>query len=246
MALDNLIYKIRSGSDLYGTTIKGKSDTDFLGVFIPSKDFILGTYRVEQHIERSNSEASGKANTALDSDYTCYSLPKFIHLLEMNNPTVLETLFAHDNCVLYCNDFGKMLIDNRDLFLSLKIKHSFCGYAYAQKSKMIYNENKTGARWKESKESGYSFKFAYHTIRLLHFGLQFLKEGTLSLPSPINKLLIDIKQGKYKLDDILGMYEKLNEQVGTAYLNSKLPTAPDKKKISNLQIEMLESFYKYK
>jgi predicted nucleotidyltransferase len=243
MAQDNLILKVLVGSNLYGTNIKGVSDLDYIGVCIPNKEYILGTEKFEQSIERTNDSASGKRNTVEDTDYTIYSLPKFIHLLTMNNPTILETLYARENNVIFCNEFGKMLLDNRDIFLSLKIKHTYGGYAYSQRMKMMYSEEKTGNRVADMEKYGYDGKFASHTVRLLHFGIELLKEGSLTLPTHINKLLIDIKQYKYELGELIVMYDKLSEHIETAYLSSTLPKTPNFKKICNLQINMLDSFW---
>lgn len=246
MAKDNLILKVLTGSTLYGTNIKGVSDLDYIGVCIPNKEYILGTEKFDQSIERTNAPDSGKRNTSEDSDCTIYSLPKFIHLLTMNNPTILETMYARENNIIFCNEFGQMLIDNRDLFLSLKVKHTYGGYAYSQRMKMMYSEEKTGNRVADMEKYGFCGKFASHTVRLLHFGIELLKEQQLTLPTHINKLLIDIKQYKYGLDDLIAMYDKLADNIETAYISSDLPKTPDLKKICNLQIEMLESFWKYK
>ena len=48
IALDNLIYKFRSGSQLYGT-VTSNSDKDFAGIFIPPKDYVIGLSRDQQH-----------------------------------------------------------------------------------------------------------------------------------------------------------------------------------------------------
>lgn len=245
MAQDNLILKVLTGSNLYGTNIRGVSDLDYIGVCIPNKEYILGTEKFEQFIDRTNAPDSGKRNTSEDSDCTIYSLPKFIHLLTMNNPTILETMYARENNIIFCNQFGQMLLDNRDLFLSLKIKHTYGGYAYSQRMKMMFSEEKTGSRVPDMKKYGYDGKFASHTVRLLHFGIELLKEGHLTLPTHVNKLLIDIKQYKYELGDLIAMYDKLAELIEIAYLSSTLPKTPDFKKICNLQIDMLESFWKY-
>ena len=243
MAQDNLILKVLVGSNLYGSNIKGVSDLDYIGVCIPNKEYILGTEKFEQSIERTNDSASGKRNTVEDTDCTIYSLPKFIHLLTMNNPTVLETLYARENNIIFCNEFGKMLLDNRDIFLSLKIKHTYGGYAYSQRMKMMYSEEKTGNRVADMEKYGFCGKYASHTVRLLHFGIELLKESHLTLPTHINKLLIDIKQYKYELGDLIAMYDQLAANIETAYLMSTLPKTPDFKKICNLQINMLESFW---
>jgi predicted nucleotidyltransferase len=46
MALQNMILKLRIGSVMYGTNTTD-SDEDFGGIFIPNKEYILGTKNVE-------------------------------------------------------------------------------------------------------------------------------------------------------------------------------------------------------
>jgi predicted nucleotidyltransferase len=244
MALDNLILKFRTGSNMYGTTTP-ESDEDFMGVCMPNKEYVLGTYRFAQAILSTKPSNVKRANTKEDIDYTVYSLPKFIHLISDGNPNVFETLFAHENCLLFRNNLGKRLLDNRELFLSLKLHHSFSGYSYSQRQKMIYHEknNKTGHRLERMKELGYEPKFASHMIRLLKFGIQLLKEHTLTLPSPANNLIRDIKLGKFTLVEIFEMADELQATLDRVYETSTLPTAPDYQKISDLQIDMLEDFW---
>lgn len=48
------------------------------------------------------------------------------------NPNVLEILGTKDEHIFICNKYGKMIKDNKDLFLSKRAIQSFGGYASAQ------------------------------------------------------------------------------------------------------------------
>lgn len=272
IANENLILKWRTGSHMYGTN-GPESDEDFKGVCIPPKKFILGTSKFEQYEERTNSAGSGRRNTKEDIDLEIYSLPKFLHLLTENNPNIVELLFSPVNCLLFCNEYGKEILDNRNIFLSLRIKHKFSGYAYSQKHKITagietvkklkewgvtkeehLNDEvlknlgslglKTGGRLSLLLKYGYDTKFASHLIRLFLFGIELLKEGKLMLPASQNNYLVDIKNGKYTWPEILEKATQLEHLTEIAYLHSKLPQTPDFEAIENLQISMFERYWK--
>ena len=243
IAQDNLILKFRAGSHLYGTN-GPNSDEDFMGVFMPTKELMLGLSTVDQVEFRTNSTGSGKANTKEDTDYTVYSLPKFIKLLLNNNPNIIELLYAPENCILFCNEFGQKLLDNRDLFLSLRVKNRFLGYAYSQKHKM-QSQTRIGSRKANFEEFGYDTKFASHLMRLMYFGLELLKEGQLTLPTEHNNYLRDIKEGKFSLQEILEKATQVEQLVEMAYASSTLQKIPDWDAVEKLQIEMLLNSWSY-
>lgn len=141
MALDNMILKFASGSHAYGTTTPN-SDRDYIGIFMPNEEYILGNKVCESVEIRTNPSSSGKQNTKDDTDTILYSLPKYLKLLSANNPTVIETLFYPDNCVLFCNQLGQKLLDNRMLFPSKKVKWTFSGYAVSQKKSLTHKKER--------------------------------------------------------------------------------------------------------
>jgi len=241
MALDNLIYKIRIGSQMYGTNTPD-SDEDIGGIFIPDKDYVLGIKRCDQVIlnqKRSKSVRNKKG----DIDYTVYSLPKFIHLAIGNNPNIIEFFFAHKTCILKYNRFAEKLLGSYKLFISKNSYHTFKGYAYSQRKRLeVKKANMTG-RTELTEKFGYDVKFASHLIRMLLEGQQILSEGRLTLPLPQNNLVRDIKIGRYSLDWILEKATELEKFVDLAYTNTKLQYTADLKAINRLQIELLTDYW---
>jgi len=61
-----------------------------------------------------------------------YAFNKMVNLLLSCNPNTIELLGLAPNNYLYLNDIGKMLLDNKRLFLSKRAIQSFGGYADAQ------------------------------------------------------------------------------------------------------------------
>jgi len=141
MAEKNTILKFLAGSHVYGT-VTPNSDKDYIGVFVPSEEYILGTKTCEQVQIRTNPSGSKKQNTKDDVDTVLYSLPKFVKLLTANNPTVLETLYYPKANILTCTSLGQKLLDSAPLFVSKKTKHTFLGYAFTQKKGLTHKRER--------------------------------------------------------------------------------------------------------
>jgi len=242
MAQRNLIFKAMVGSKLYGTDTP-KSDRDYVGVFIPDKEYVMGLKNCDQVEIRSNPSDSGRRNDKDDTDCTLYSLPKFIKLAAENNPNIVELFFIDDKHIIECNNYGKRLIESFPFFISKKAKHRFLGYAHSQKQKIL-NKDPIGNRREYIEKFGYDVKFASHLIRLLVEGNEILQTGKLEFPIPHNRYIRDIKEGKFKLEQVLTKADQLEALAEELYVRSDLRHKPDYDSISNLQIELLEDFWK--
>lgn len=244
MALKNLIYKIRIGSNLYGT-MTTISDDDFGGIFIPDKAYLLGIRTCEQ-VELSDKVNQKIRNQKGDIDYTIYSLPKFIKLAMNNNPNIIEFLYASKHCILCGTEYSTILRDNHHLFLSKKAYHTFKGYAYAQRQKLLLKKKNMTGRNELIEKYGYDVKFASHLIRLLLECHQLLVEKRLTFPLSQNNLVRDIKLGKYDLDWVLDKAEEIEKLIDLAYTTSDLQYTANFEEIDKLQIMLLEKFWREK
>lgn len=131
--LKNLIYLCIHGSRAYGLDTP-ESDYDLKGVAIPTEEYFLGYfYNFEQSINNSelHKEYSKKLETT-DLDSTVYSLQKFFKLASDCNPNIIELMWVNDTDILFTTPTWEYIRENRDLFLSLKAKHTFSGYAHSQ------------------------------------------------------------------------------------------------------------------
>jgi len=117
---ENTIYYARHGSHAYGTNI-ATSDEDFRGVAVAPKSHVIGFAHTFEQQETKGHE-----------DSVIFDLRKFMSLAAECNPNVIEVLFVDDSDVLECTEAGRLILDNRDLFLSKKAKHTFSGYALSQ------------------------------------------------------------------------------------------------------------------
>ncbi|MCE3227047.1 MAG: nucleotidyltransferase [Bacteroidetes bacterium] len=105
-----------SGSHAYGLNTP-KSDTDMKGVFILPKHDFYGL----QYTEQLNNETN---------DIVYYELKRFIDLLTVNNPNILELLNTPADCILYKHPIMDLV--KPELFLSKLCNQTFAGYAQSQ------------------------------------------------------------------------------------------------------------------
>lgn len=116
---ERTIYLTLSGSHSYGTSVP-TSDTDYRGIAIAPKAYYFG---INNRFEQAEQN---------DPDLTVFDIRKYIELAANANPNVLELLYTEPSDHLLVTPLGQKLIDNRDLFLSQKAKHTFSGYAISQ------------------------------------------------------------------------------------------------------------------
>ena len=119
------------GSHSYGINTTG-SDVDYKGIFVATKEYYLGLKNIEQK-DRGWEEDSDRFPVLNGvKDLVFYEIRKYLKLAKDANPNILELLFESDEFYQYIHPIGQKLIDNRELFLSKKIKYTYSGYAYAQ------------------------------------------------------------------------------------------------------------------
>jgi len=136
-----IIFETRVGSHLYGTN-RSDSDEDFQGVFVPSKQDLLGIQNCPTEWSMNEKKSETIQNQKGDVDRKFYSLKRFLHLASDGQPGQLELLFAtRESTVSYDSTWSRIL-DNTSLFLSRKSIVPFIGFALSQAHKAtIKGEN---------------------------------------------------------------------------------------------------------
>lgn len=114
----NIILLGLGGSHAYGTNT-ATSDVDVRGVATNSKREIL--------LNRDFEQVTNNV-----TDTTVYSLRKFVTLVTNCNPNTIELLGLKPEHYLYVSNIGKILLENKEMFLSQRAVHSFGGYANQQ------------------------------------------------------------------------------------------------------------------
>jgi len=123
------VYLTTYGSRAYGTSTP-ESDLDVRGFAVAPKSHVLGFAYTFEQCERSVPADAEKGVLELDS--VVYDIRKFCNLASDCNPNILETLFVDESDIRLVTPAGKLIRDNRELFLSKKARHTFSGYAIAQ------------------------------------------------------------------------------------------------------------------
>lgn len=115
----HLIYKVKTGSQAYGTNLSS-SDNDYAGIFIQPLDCFFGLQSFDSLVDTS------------EDDQSYYSLRKYANLAVANNPNVLELIFTDPSNHLLVKKEMNPLLEHRDKFLSQRCSQTFVGYAKAQ------------------------------------------------------------------------------------------------------------------
>ena len=139
----NLHYEGIIGSYAYGVS-SDTSDMDIYGFTIPHKDVvfphlggeILGFGRQKKRFEQWQQHHIEDKEAGKQYDIQIYGIVKYFHLCSECNPNMLDSLFVPQRCVLYITKIGQMVRNNRKLFLSKKVLHTYLGYSYAQMHKI--------------------------------------------------------------------------------------------------------------
>lgn len=230
------------GSIAHGTYVPqeddaGIDDKDIMGVCIAPLNVYVGLAHFEQ-----------KEKMYKEWDSVVYEIRKYFRLLLKSNPNVMGALWLEPNHYIIKTDLGKMIVDNRDIFVSKAAYHSFNGYAYGQFKRMTHFkfEGYMGNKRKRLVEKyGYDCKNAAHLIRLLRMGIEFLNEGRLFVQRKNVEQLIAIKKGEWTLEKVKEESERLFRLAEEAYMRSKLPNEPDFNRAEELLIEIMNGHFSW-
>lgn len=150
------------GSKAYGLDTP-ESDEDLRAVYVAPTRQVLGLSKPKETIQKN------------DPDVVIQEVEKFISLALANNPTILEMFFIEDYRVL--TDEGQLLVDNRDVFLSQRVRKTFGGYAISQVKRL---ERRADGSFDSDLRKRYS-KHARHCFRLIQQGQELLATGKITV-----------------------------------------------------------------
>lgn len=172
-----------------------------------------------------------------DIDVVVSHINKFVRDAMNGVPNNLDILFCRDQDIIYIDEFGKELRSMRKEFLSKNLKHKFGGYANSQKHKIIIKKGNGSGRQDLVDKFGYDTKFAMHAVRLLTSAIEILDTGDYCTFRPNREHLLDIRNGKFTLDEVLAEIDKLDEQLENSFEKSSLPETCNFNKINNWLID---------
>lgn len=236
----NLLLLGRVGSYAYGTDTED-SDVDLMGVFIPSKDDILGLgYKTVQ-------DSYDYKFPDHDIEIVLYDIRKFTNLVLKGNPNVTPLLFlTRENSYLTQTDQAFHFVDILQLScMSKKMYAPLVGYATSQLSRIEgKNTGKLGDKRKALVEKyGYDTKFAHHAIRLLLVARTLFRHGLYPVHMKVNKkLLLDIRNGKYTHNQYMELWRRHLEYAQKAFeemQDNLLPEYPNTERAESLVTNFL-------
>lgn len=127
------------GSCAYGMNTP-ESDLDIKGIFLSEEKELLGylggpsQFDAVEHIEPLKCHFNERVTKLAENgcEGVLYELRKFMSLASVGNPNILEILFCDEEDVILNSRWGKLLRENRKLFLSQVVRYSYAGYAVSQ------------------------------------------------------------------------------------------------------------------
>ena len=162
-----------------------------------------------------------------------YSLKKWAGLACKGNPTALHFLCAEG---VVRNPIGAQIVAKQQVFLGRGCVKQFLGFADDQLKRMAgkRGRGKKGQRPEIEKEFGYDLNAAMPTLRLLYECKETVLQGTLTLPRPERDFLIRVRTGRYSMDQMISMTQKLFKECEAAEKTSSLAEKVDRAAVSRL------------
>ena len=131
-----VVYVTKYGSKLYGTD-NPNSDTDYKGIFIPSRESVLLKKDIEHY--NFNSNNNNTRNSKDDIDLQLFSIYKWFALLKKGETGAIDILFSffrRETEVYSDREFREIITQNYKKFYNKNL-HSFLGYCVGQSK--VYN-----------------------------------------------------------------------------------------------------------
>lgn len=253
----NTVYLTIMGSHAYGvadTSVKDKiPDYDIYGFCVPPKAMVFphltghiyGFGKLPQIFDQWQKhhilDESAHGGHGQEWDLTIFGIVKYFQLLLESNPNTITSLFTPENCVIHCSDIGRMVRDNRKLFLSKEVWKRFRMYAFSQLKKMD-TKVAEGGRREIVEKYGYDVKFAYNVLRLLSEAEQILLTGDLDIQKE-KEAMKSIRRGEWKIEEVREWFMAKDAALEAEFVNCKLPNVPPEDKIGELLLQCLEEHY---
>jgi uncharacterized protein len=226
-----MIHLFVGGSELHGAKVHGTDDLDIYGLYIEPPEMVLGLDSLPHFVW--STAGNDRRNGPNDIDITLYSLKKWTSLACKGNPAALHFLFAKG---VLRNAIWADVVRNKRVFLARTFVKPFVGFADDQLKRMTGRKGrgKKGQRPEIEEKYGYDVKAAMHTLRLLYECKELLSESTITLPRPERDFLIRVRTGKYLMEKVIAMAQKLFAECEEGARTSPLPERVDRAAISRL------------
>lgn len=241
---EHISYITVMGSRAYGAH-NANSDMDFYGFCVPPVEIVFPHVigKVEgfgRNVQRFEQYDPQHVNSELgEFDIAIYNIVKYFQLVMDGNPNMVDSLFTYDEDVIYVDEIGQLVRDNRKVFLSQKMYHTFKGMLWSHMSRLNSGHVKDG-RKALAEKFGYDTKDAYHSLRMAIEMSQVLFQGDLDLKRN-SDLLKSVRAGEKSLEQVTSMVNDIMERTEKdRELYSVVPYVPEEAKIHKLLLNCLE------
>jgi len=214
-------------------------DIDIVSIYVAPVEYYIG-------LDQDTAYKRGKHIISGEFDIVSYELRHFTKLALKFNPNIIPVLWSDEKHYITLGVPGKILIENRDCFSSKRAYETFTGYAnnkLEEISKKVFCGYMGAKRKALVEKFGYDCINASHAIRLFKMGIEFLETGKLNVYRRKDKsILLAIKKGKWKLDDVKEFAKDLYEDAKIALKKSDLPEEPDNATINEIFMEIISDY----
>lgn len=234
----NVILLNVMGSEAYACNTD-HSDKDIYGVCIPPKHYLYADKKIigyDQLEKFDQWQLHGFEQDRVKYDFSIYNIARYFHLLEDNNPNMLDSIFVSQRCVLFSSAIGQRIREHRRIFLSKKCYHKMKAYALSQLHKL--DRKPEGKRVAIVEKYGYDVKYASHAVRIVSQCEQILKEHDLDLEKE-KETLKSIRRGDWTLDQVKQWFYDRDRQIEKIYYESTLKEKPDHDAVRELLLECI-------
>jgi predicted nucleotidyltransferase len=197
---ESTIFATLHGSHAYGTNTPS-SDVDIKGFCVPPKEYFFG---FQNKFEQAETK---------DPDMVIYDIRKFFDLAANCNPNIIEVLYTDESDWITCTPLGRKIIEHKNMFLSMRAKYTFSGYAVSQLKRI-----NTHYRWLKNPPKGVPTREEFE-----------LPNSVAIPPDQLGAAEVEIKKKMEEWDinwDLLEPAERINMQgrIATMLAESKLTT----------------------
>ncbi len=162
-----------------------------------------------------------------------------------------------DNAFNYLKDYPDqkaVLVELKDKLLPfMKFNKDYCAIGDLNLQKGIFVKkalgmiaerlSKVGNRKNLITKYGFDTKFASNLIRLLLEGKELISTGEIIFPLAYHQTILDIKEGKMAIKEVLDYAEQLEGEIDIAAEKSELPNKPRFDEIETFAINLLEKHF---
>lgn len=105
-----------------------------------------------------------------------------------------------------------------------------------------WKDERNATRSELERKHGFDTKHGMHLVRLMRMATEILNQGTVIVKRPDAEDLLSIRNGAWSFDKLMSWAEGVEKELTASYAASKLPREPDRQKIDDLLVDVIESY----